>query len=169
MNELRQGNSSALENIYRETSKSVFSICYSMMRNYHTAEDMMQDTFLKISSNINFYKPNTNAKAWINTIAKNSCLNELKKRKREVFHDFEKYEKTDINSNIKIYDETGIISIVMKNLNENESQIILMHTIGDISLKEIARLKEKSAGTIRWQYNNALTKLRKIIEKEGLS
>ena len=80
MNELRQGDSSALEYIYRQTSKSVFSICYSIMRNYHIAEDMMQDTFLKVRSNVDAYQKGTNAKAWINRIAKNICLNELKRR-----------------------------------------------------------------------------------------
>lgn len=168
MYELRQGKSSALADIYKETSKSVFSICFSMMRDYSLAEDMMQDTFVKVKINILQYQPGTNAKAWINTIARNVCLNELKKRKREVFVDFLVREDIKGSYDIRTRDESGIIAAVVNNLDAYESQIVLMHTLGDISLKEIAALLEKPQGTIRWQYNSALNKLRKILKKEEL-
>jgi RNA polymerase sigma-70 factor (ECF subfamily) len=138
------------------------------MRDYSLAEDMMQDTFLKVKYNINYYKSGTNPKAWINSIAKNVCLNELKRRKREVFVDFNSREDLNITYDMKVHDESGIITLVMKYLNKNESQIVLMHTLGDISLKEIAAILEKPQGTIRWQYNNSLSKLRKIIKREEL-
>ena len=168
MKELRQGKSSALANIYEETKKSVFSICYSLMYDYSLAEDMMQDTYIKVRDNIDKYKPNTNAKSWINVIARNICLNELKKRNREVSVDFSKRPDNRGYDDIKIHDESGIISIVVRQLDENESRIVLMHTLGDISLKEIARLIEKPQGTVRWQYSNALKKLRKNLKKEEL-
>jgi len=168
IDELRQGNDSALANIYKETRKSVFSICFTLMHDYSLAEDMMQDTYIKIKDNINQYKSNTNPKAWINVIARNICLNELKKRKKELITDFFQREDIRVYDDIKIHDESGIIATVVRVLNENESKIVLMHTLGDISLKEIAGLLKKPEGTIRWQYNNSLKKLRKKIDKEDL-
>ncbi|MGI6702097.1 MAG: RNA polymerase sigma factor [Christensenellales bacterium] len=165
---LGQGDISALADVYKIMRKAVFSVCYTMMRDYSLAEDMMQDTFLRVNHYIKHYKEREKAKAWILRIAKNVCLNELKKRKREVFSEYsiDRYNKG--TTEITAYDESGIISAVNKYLNENESRIVLMHTIGDISLKDIAELLQKPQGTVRWQYNNALNKLRKMIKKEEL-
>lgn len=46
-----------------------------MTKNYFNAQDLTQDTFIKVKQYILYYKPNTNAKAWILTIAKNTCFN----------------------------------------------------------------------------------------------
>ena len=139
------------------------------MRDYSLAEDMMQDTYIKLRDNIEQYQSGTNAKSWINVIARNTCLNELKKRNRETSINFSSRDDIRGYDDIKIYDETGIIASVMKILNANESKIVLMHTLGDISLKEISNLLKKPQGTIRWQYANALGKLRKNINKEELN
>lgn len=168
MRKLGQGDISALADVYRIMRKAVFSVCYTMMRDYSLAEDMMQDTFLRINKYIRHYNEQEKAKAWILKIAKNVCLNELKKRKREVFSEYSMDRYNKETTDIKTYDESGIISAVNKHLNENESKIVLMHTIGDISLKDIAELLQKPKGTVRWQYNNALNKLRKILKKEEL-
>lgn len=78
---LRQGDNSALTDIYNLTKNAVFSICYSYMRNYQTAQDLMQDTYVNIIKHILKFKDGYNGRAWIHTIAKNLCLNELKKEK----------------------------------------------------------------------------------------
>ncbi|MFW5780495.1 MAG: RNA polymerase sigma factor [Bacillota bacterium] len=167
MRRLKMGDSSALVDIYKETKKAVFAVCYTMVRDYSLAEDMMQDTYLRVDRYIAHYKEQYKAKAWILRIAKNICLNEIKKRKREVFSE-SAIDKQQGFEEIKAHDESGIIAAVIKNLKENESQIVLMHTLGDISLKEIAQLTGKPSATIRWQYNNALKKLRKRIKQEDV-
>lgn len=164
---LKQGDSSALADIYKNTRKAVFAVCYTMVRDYSLAQDMMQDTYLRVDKYINRYKEQYKAKAWILRIARNLCLNEINRRKREIaspsaIDKRQKYEE------LKAYDESGIIAQVVKNLNQNESKIVLMHTLGDISLKEIAQLTGRPSATIRWQYNNALKKLRKRIRQEDV-
>lgn len=168
MKKLRQGDISALADVYKETSRAVFSVCYTMLHDYSLAEDIMQDTFLRVNKYINYYKEQDKPKAWILRIAKNLCINEIKKRKREVYTDWQMDVYKHPTTDIKISDESGIIQSVKKYLDENESAIVLMHTIGDISLKDIAELLEKPSGTVRWQYNNALKKLRRNIKKEEL-
>ncbi len=169
MQALKQGESSALEPIYNGTKKAVFAVCYSYLKDYARAEDLMQDTYVCVKRFIGGYRENTNPQAWILAIAKNLCLNELKKRGREIFVDF--FERPDLvpdETEIAVRDETGIIRLAEKHLDENEFKIVMMHTIGGVTLAEIAQVFGKPQGTVRWQYNNALKKLRKIIKKEGL-
>ncbi len=112
MLKLRQGNRSALANIYNETKDAVFSLCYSYMRIYALAEDMMQETYMNVIKHIGRYKESGTAKAWITTIARNLCLNELKKRKREVALPDETLLVSDYT--VKAHDESGIIELTTK-------------------------------------------------------
>lgn len=160
LKKLRQGDNSALTDIYNITKNTVFSICYSYMRDYQTAQDMMQDTYVNIMRYILYYKDGTSGKAWINVIAKNLCLNELKKRKREVLTDFNEREDLGGQYDEHIPDESGIFKLAKKVLNDNELKIVLMHTIGGLKFREIAKVLEHPQGTVRWQYNNALKKLK---------
>ena len=52
-------------------------------------------------------------------------------------------------------------------MSDNELKIVMMHTIGGIKLKEIAQILQSPQGTVRWQYNNALNKLRKNLASIG--
>ena len=89
MQALKVGNDEAFEKIYNSTCKLVYSICLSYMKDRFLAEDMMQETYLKVYSSIHQYQNNTSPNSWIVTIAKNLCINELKKRKRYVNIDME--------------------------------------------------------------------------------
>lgn len=166
MQELRRGVSSALETIYNQTKDAVFSLCLSYMKNYQAAEDMMHDTYINVRKYITHYKENGNPKAWIMTIAKNLCLNELKKYKREVPLSEDMQLESDYK--LKARDESGIIALTLKILKKHESRIVMMHSVGDIPLKEIASILNKPYATVRWQYANAINKLRKEIEKREL-
>ena len=160
LKKLRQGDHSALTEIYNLTKDTVFSICYSYMRDYQTAQDMMQDTYVNVMRYILYYKDGTSGKAWINVIAKNLCLNELKKRKREVPTDFSTREDLGGSYDTHMPDESGIIKLAKKVLNDNELKIVLMHTIGGLKFWEIANILQHPQGTVRWQYNNALKKIK---------
>jgi len=126
----------------------------------------MQDTFINVKKYILSYKAGTNGKAWILTIAKNNCFNYIKKHKKEELSDFQR-EIAD-EKQLKLHDESGIIALTVKSLDEKNSKIVLLHTTGGMTLKEIAITLKMNESTVRWKYNQSLKKLKKIIEKEGL-
>lgn len=138
MQKLKNGQQSAFDEIYKLTYKSVFAICFSYLHDYSEAENMMQDTFMTVLKKIKKYKTN-NPNGWINTIAKNLCLNYLKKKRNEKLVDISEYEKfvgyTDHKSS-----NTFIIKLAEELLSEREQKIVFMHNLGSMKLKEIAAL-----------------------------
>lgn len=165
MEKLRRGDISALEPIYEKTKNSVFAIALGIVRDYALAEDIMQDTFIKVKKYIRFYTTGTNAKGWINTIARNTALNLYNRRKREI------YDLSAAPPDFSIpsaRDESGLFGKVFEILDENESKIIVMHILGGLKLSEIAGILNKPRGTVRWQYANALKKLKRKLAKEYL-
>jgi len=165
---IRQGDSSALEPLYEETSKPLYTLCYTYMHNEHDSEEALSETYLTVIRNIEKYR-GTKGFNWLYTIAKNICLNMIRKNKRSVQTDFSDEESTNILGLScepePIYDESGIISLAEKLLSENEFRILVLHAINDMKFKEIAQIVGGIESTVRWQYNNSLKKLKKEYER----
>lgn len=165
MKRLQNGDRSALEDIYIATQKGVFALCYSYMRNYHNAQDMSQETYVNVSKYILYYKLGSNPKAWIYKIAKNLCLDEIKRRSREVAMPEDAQTLLASDYQLKAHDESGVIKLIIKTLRADISKIVFMHAVGGIALKEIAKILHRPYATVRWQYSNALGKLKKILQE----
>lgn len=165
---LKKGNNNALGTIYDLTSKGVFTFVLPIVKNYATAEDVMQQTYIKIYENINSYNENTNPQNWILTIAKNIAINEYNKNKNKI--DFDYNEEGLLPDGLCVLDEsldTPIIKLANKCLTEDEFKIVMMYTIGEYKHREIAEILNMPIGTVTWKYKNALNKLKIEIEKQN--
>lgn len=168
LNNLRQGENSALDEIYLITKNYVYALCYSYVKNAAAAEDLMQDTFINILRYILHYKEGTNPKAWIYQIAKNLSINYYNKNKRENIADISLAYNLSGNSEVTAKDENGIIKIAAKILSSVELRILLLHTIADMPHADIAKLLNIKGSTVRWKYRQAIKKLQKRLNKEEL-
>lgn len=165
---IRQGDSSALEPLYEETSKPIYALCYTYMHNTHDSEEALSETYLSLIRNIEKYRGESGFN-WIYTIAKNVCINMIKKKSRSVLTDFSSEESVNVFGlscdEPKMQDESGIISLSEKLLNEKEFQILVLHAINGLKFKEIAEIAGGLESTVRWQYNNAIKKVKYEYER----
>lgn len=163
------GNQDAFDEIYIQTQKLVFSICLSYMKDRSLAEDMMQDAYLNAIRYISNYKLGTSIEAWLVTIAKNTCLNEIKRRKKVTYvgdyFDNAIIDESESNCNETEKEDTPLLDIALKILNDKELIVLLPHIIDGKQLVDIAYDTNLPEGTVRWRYNNALNKIRKHIER----
>lgn len=161
----QQGDETAFEEIYNQTKKGLFSFILSICKNYHTAEDVMQNTYIRVRNSITSYQIGGNPLAWIYTIGRNLTINELNKQKREVFSDF-----TDgkFGGEYTLEDklQSPVIATMSKVLTEDELQLVTLHLISGFKHREIAEMCNKPLGTVLWAYRNALNKVKKQLEKE---
>lgn len=165
--EIQNGSEEAFERFYLETNKSLFSFVYLLVRDYQDAEDIVQETFIKIKKNILLYKLGTNPIAWIYQIAKNLSLDHLKKKKFEApLFENEEYAVTseDISGN-KIQN-LYLHNLLIENLEEDERQIVLLHIVDGYKHREIAQILGLPLGTVLWKYNRALKTLKNKIKEE---
>lgn len=68
--------------LYKKNWKKVYITCYDMLGNHALAEEVTQETFLKLSVNLDTINEAT-VGAWLKTVAKNLCINILKKQQTE--------------------------------------------------------------------------------------
>ncbi len=170
MLQLKKGDVDALEYIYNETHKGVFTFILPILRDYTKAEDIMEQTYVHLYETADKYEQDGSALNWILTIAKNLALGELNKTNRELAIDF----SDPLNVNLvyehdKEIDEGPTIALANRILTPEEFQIVTMHAIGGYKHREIADILDLPLGTVTWKYNEAIKKLRKELEKERLS
>ena len=171
LEQIRQGDGSALDLLYQVTSKQLYALCYAYTRNHHDSEDALSETYLSVVRHIDSYR-GRNGRNWLYTIAKNTCISLLRKRSRTVQTDFDD-EKTVNTLGLfaeerqQLYDESGIVALSQSVLNDREFQILILHAVNGLRFKDVARLVGGPEGTVRWQYNNALKKVKKAYERRS--
>jgi RNA polymerase sigma-70 factor (ECF subfamily) len=81
MQELAQGSQSAFDELFTRYGTPVNTFCYAFLRNREAAEDIAQETFIRVFRNASRYQPVAKFTTWLYKIAANLCINELKKGK----------------------------------------------------------------------------------------
>ena len=159
MKDVQRQDEVAFENLFNETKKGVFSFLYTYVKDYYLAEDLVQETFIKVKLNAQNYKLGTNASAWILQIAKNTAIDFLRKEKKTV-----DMEEVVINQGEPNFDEKLVLhNALNNNLNGNERQIVLLHIVYGYKHREISKILGIPVGTVLWKYNMSLKRLKSVL------
>jgi RNA polymerase sigma-70 factor (ECF subfamily) len=157
MSRLRGGDTDALDGIYGGVSKGVYLLAYSILKNGERAKDVMQGTFIRVAANIDKYKPDTNAAAWILTIARNLSYREYNDASRNVALDAA--DEPDDKNVADLWTQSILLKNAMARLLPNEREIVTLFAAG-YKHREIAKIVGRPMGTVQWLYNRAIKKLR---------
>jgi RNA polymerase sigma factor (sigma-70 family) len=176
-----QGDKSAIEILINRHKNRVFTYIVLIVRNQQLAEDIFQDTFIKVIKSLREgkYKDNGKFVSWVIRIAHNLTIDHFRKEKQINTFSNEDYE-TDIFNSRKLADQTiedtlienQIISevrLLIDELPEDQKQVILLRHYGGMSFKEIAEQTDVSINTALGRMRYALINLRKLIDQKNLS
>lgn len=162
-----QGDKAAFESLYEETSNAVYAYALSLLLNRENAEDVMQETFLKIHAAAHLYKPQGKPMAWILTIARNLCMMRFRLNKRQTELLPEHLEEDLGLSVIKESEDRMILESALKVLTLEEMWIIVLHAVSGMKHREISEAMELPLSTVLSHYQRGLGKLRKRLEETG--
>lgn len=160
---ISQGDNRAFEKLYLETKRGVYAFLSTYLTNYADCEDAMQDVYMKIKTCISQYRVGSNGLAWILQIAKNTALNELRKRTYRT----QNYTQTEEESVIDVVVLRDSITDAMNRvLSDEEKRLIVLHVIWSYKHKEIAKMLNCPLGTVTSKYKRAVEKLKKYLKEE---
>jgi len=156
--------------------KSVFNFAYRLCGNKNDAEDIAQDTFLKVWKNIKKYNGKNSFKTWLFTIARNTTIDYLRKKRDLKFSDFDTEEGNYIEDTLAdkeilsddVFAKSENKGILEKMFNEMPSiykEILVMHYTNDLSLEEISQILKRPMNTIKSQHRRALIFIRDDAKK----
>lgn len=157
--ELKKGNTTAIEKLYKNYNKLIYGIAYSILKQKEDSEDIVQNIFSKISQIDKNKLPINKEASWLYTLTKNESITFLRKKSNNI--DIENiYEIEDTNNDINnIIDKVQFNKIICK-LNEKEKQIISLKIISNLSFEEIGKLLNEPIGTIKWRYYKSINNLK---------
>lgn len=164
-----RGDSEALAELVRTTGKAVYAYILSIVRNPEDADDIYQDTFLKVRTAAAEYKPQGKPMAWIFTIARNYCMMHYRKEQKKAELGFEELENMPALSKIEKKEERMVLEAALGILTEEERQIVILHAVTGMKHREIARMLSMPLSTVLSKYRRSLTKLKAHLEGGGES
>jgi len=152
----------------------VFNFLYRITGSKEVAEDLAQETFVKVWKNLKNFNRNRSFKAWLFTIAKNTTYDYFKKKKEVAFSAFVNEEGESIFNEIAgeniLPDEilhrkdiANELEEILKKLPPHYRAILLLHYKEDFSLHEIAEILGEPYNTIKSRHQRGLGKLKKIV------
>ncbi|MBR2315253.1 MAG: RNA polymerase sigma factor [Clostridia bacterium] len=161
---IAQGDQDAFHKLYEETSSLVFGYALSILKDKHKAEDVMQDTYIKVYSNAGSYTGKGKPMAWILTITRNLALMNFRQKQHENIDDDQYqsiYDMPHIHSENKM-----LVDHLLSRLSDEEREIVMLHAMSELKHREIAALMELPLSTVLSKYNRAIAKLREFMKEE---
>lgn len=171
MKKIASGDDGAFAELYYATYKQIYGFLLSLTKNKEDAEDLMQETFIKIRNGAHLYKPQGTLMAWMCSIAKNQFLDYARKygKNRGVdFAEVENYVSESLSSHRNEAQEVEnrmLLETVFTILDEQERVIVTMHMIDGLKHREIAEVIGMPLSTVITKYNRSLKKMKKVVER----
>ena len=167
---IAKGDSKAFSNLLQRHKKRVYGICYYLLNDSALAEDMAQDTWMKVVQYAPRYSPIASVLAWISQIARNLCLNELKRRKRwfELAPEEEAQvidEKESVEEVMESVQKKAKVDQAMALLPANQKLALMIYLTEDKSHSEIAQEMGSSVGAVKVLLFRARETLKKCLEE----
>ena len=154
---------------YEQSKDAVFGYLTYMTKDIPLAEDLSQETFLKMFINIRKYKGTASVKTWALKIARNTFLTYARKKQPILLEEQEldSYAVTYQNKPEEIFlqkEKAEMTKKIMMALNENERTILLLRDYEGLSYEEIARILNISSEMLKSRLYRARQKYRKLYE-----
>ncbi len=178
------GDEKSLEILINRYLKQIYGFVYQYVNNRQEAEDITQEVFVKVWRNVKkpvfgfsrgFNPKKGKFKTWLFTIAKNTSLDFLKKKKPLLFSEFENEKGVNVLVET-LSDESPLpeeitgekearqaLDSVIKNLPPKYRLILSLRRNNDFSFREISEILKEPLNTVKTRYRRALAMLKKIV------
>ncbi|HUH51855.1 MAG TPA: sigma-70 family RNA polymerase sigma factor [Flavobacterium sp.] len=173
------GDEQALAKLIERHQSKIFGFIYSKVADRDVANDIFQDTFIKVIHTLKTKTYNEEGKflPWVMRIAHNLCVDYFRSIKRmPMQRDTDEFSVFSIMRDNDPNIESQIISLQIENdlkkiieeLPDDQKEVLMMRIYQDLSFKEISELTNVSINTALGRMRYALINLRKIIDKSNL-
>ncbi len=163
-----------LVGIYQD---KLYHMAYRMLNNRQEAEDVVQDTFLRVYKNLDRYDEALKFSTWIYRIATNLCIDRLRRRKPTYSLDAESSEHEGLDgysmlpgddrtpeAELILSDTQRIVHQAIESLPAKYKTVMMLRYIHDLSLQEVGDILDMPVTTIKTRVHRGREFLRKKLE-----
>lgn len=161
-----QGDRKAFEALVGRHKKMVARTVMGMLGDSAFAEDIGQEVFVKLHRSLSDFRGDAKLSTYIQKIAVNLTLNELKKRKRVTYKTEGDLYECDIAGDDaeSRYDAKETVDMALKTLEPKFRTVVVMRMLQGYSVKETAAILKLPVGTVLSRLSRAQEQLRKYLK-----
>ena len=173
----RAGNQSAFDELVKRYLHPIFVFSRRMTGSDATAEDVTQETFVKVWKMLGRYHTTNTFKSWLFAIARNTAIDYLRKKKLPVVSSFDTSEGKNLLAETISDPDTLPDNLIEKAENKKlvesalevipiaDREILILHYSDGLTFDAIGKIVKKPLNTVKSRHRRAMAKLREYIEK----
>ena len=184
--QFRQGDAHAFGLIFEQYRVPVFNFIYRMLSgNRESAEDLLNEVFMKLYDARESYEPRAKFSTWLFTIARNHCLNCIKSRSYRQSRRTDSLEELaqkatassapdrmvalSVPDDVKHADLRELLEQAIALLPDEYKEVFILHAVEGFAHAEVAQMLNMNPATVRTNYHRARALLRETIAADGPS
>jgi RNA polymerase sigma-70 factor, ECF subfamily len=170
----QKGDVTAFEKIVRYHQSYAYAIAFRFFCNEDDAEDVVQESFIRIWNHLKDFDPRMKFTTWMYKIVVNLCYDKAKSNKRRMsvfarlndnsFKD-DYIENTDIERDLTNKETAALIKRIADGLSEKQRMIFLLRDIQDLTIEEVAVITGMSESAIKTNLFYARQNIRKKLTR----
>ncbi len=177
---LQTKEESILQALFQRHVHKIYAFVYKIVQDADQAEDITQETFVKIWRRLDQFDVNQSFSNWAFAIARNQCLDWLRKKRTVPLSVFENKEGQNVLMNTLVdtamnqaeqYDRsilTEFVSGMMRTLTEKAQKILHLHYNDGLSLAEVAAKLGYPVNSVKSWHHRALKDLRVVVAEHSM-
>ncbi len=172
INLVLNGNTNSFAALVDRYKDMVYTLSVKMLNNKEEAEEISQDTFIKIYNALNKFKGESKFSTWVYKVTYNTCLDALKKKKKannvSYIEDFSEHQTKALEGILDSIDEKERNQAIQECLEElpgEDAFLLTLYYFDDQSVEEIAKVMNNSEANIKVKLFRARKKLASILKK----
>ena len=178
MKQFQQGAVVAYDILMDRYEEPLKHYIYKFVKEWQEAEDILQETFMRVFRNRHSYRPVAKFSTWLYTIAGNLARSEYRKRKRRNVTSIQSVNRDNEEYEMDLPDETyspdedaqgavqeDHIQRALMEIPEEFREVVVLRDIQHLSYKEIAEITGLPMGTVKSRINRGRSKLQDLLEE----
>lgn len=166
MRKYQEGEASAAAALIDRLSPQVFHFFLAQTRERSSAEDLLQDFWLRVHKARRTYRPGEPLLPWIYGIARRTQIDAYRRRSRIARHEYQSEQLPEAAAQRPTEAAEYDIGRALQKLPASQRETILMLKVAGLSLEEVARARGTSVGAVKQKAHRGYEALRKLFGRE---
>jgi len=159
--------------LVRKYQQKIYWHIRKMVIDHDDADDLVQETFVKVWKNLGSFRADAQLYTWIYRIATNECLNFLRKKKNKFFlpiHDVQQELTQKLESGNHLHMDGDEIQLKLQKallkLPDKQRLVFNMKYFEEMKYEEISEITDTSVGSLKANYHHAVKKIEEFLKQD---
>lgn len=170
----KAGDTVSFNTLLAKHKNQVFAFIFKMVKSQAQAEDIFQETFFKVVERREQFRSDVSFKAWLFTIARNTTIDALRKKKRTLEDLDDEGQMEGISSDANAHDNavegelSSFLTEALKKLPPEQRETFVLRVKAELTFEEIGEVMVCSTNTVKSRMRYAMDTLGDYFRKKGI-